>query len=208
MKRLALLLATAFALAFSVISQAAVIVYTTSLSGPNESPVNNSPGTGSSTMFYDTAAHTLRVVVTFQGLQAGTTASHIHCCVAPPGTAGVATTTPTFPGFPLGVTAATYDHTLDLTSPTSWNPAFITANGGTPASAESTLAAGLAAGHAYLNVHTTAHPGGEIRGFITLAPPIGPDVASAIPTLTEGALALLAAALVLAGFVALRRRIR
>jgi len=58
-------------------------------------------------------------------------------------------------------------HTLDLTQASSWNPAFVTANGGTVGGAEAALAAGLNAGHAYLNIHTTMFPGGEISGFLT-----------------------------------------
>ena len=50
-----------------------------------------------------------------------------------------------------------------------WNLAFITASGGTPA-AEAALAAGLAADKAYLNIHTTAFPNGEIRGFLVQVP--------------------------------------
>jgi hypothetical protein len=34
------------------------------------------------------------------------------------------------------------------------------------------LFAGLGAGTAYLNVHTTAFPGGEIRGFLTAVTPV------------------------------------
>jgi hypothetical protein len=82
----------------------------------------------------------------------------------------VATTVPSFPGFPLGVTSGTFDNTFDLTMASSYNPAFITANGGTPASAEAALAASLAAGTAYLNIHTTVVPGGEIRGFLRPVP--------------------------------------
>jgi hypothetical protein len=69
--------------------------------------------------------------VSFSGLLGTTTASHIHCCTPTPlsGTAGVATTTPTFAGFPLGVTSGTYMNTLDLTLASSYNPAFVTANG-------------------------------------------------------------------------------
>ena len=102
-------------------------------------------------------------------------ASHIHCCTASPftGTAGVATTTPTSPGFPLGVTSGSYDHTVDLLSASSLNPAFITANGGTPAGAEAALAVGLVAGKSYLNIHTTVVPGGEVRGFLTPVPEPG-----------------------------------
>jgi hypothetical protein len=117
----------------------------------------------------------LFVNVTFQGLEGTTTASHIHTPTAAPGTgtAGIATTTPTFANFPLGVTFGTYTNTLDLTLSSSYNPAFITANGGTTAGAEAALLAGLQAGEAYLNIHSTVVPGGEIRGFLTPGPIVG-----------------------------------
>ena len=35
---------------------------------------------------------------------------------------------------------------------------------------EAALAAGLNAGQAYLNIHTSNFPGGEIRGFLTPEP--------------------------------------
>src|SRR3954468_5519885 len=110
----------------------------------------------------------MHVIVDFSGLTAGRTASHIHCCTAVPGTgtALVATTVPTFPGFPLDVTSGTYSRIFDTSLARTYNPAFITANGGTVLSAEATLAAGLAAGEAYLNIHTTLFPNGEIRGFL------------------------------------------
>ena len=99
-------------------------------------------------------------------LQPATTAAHIHCCISPPGNTGVATTTPTFPGFPLGVTSGSYSRTFDMTAASSYNPAFVTAHGGTTAGAAAALLAGLQAGQAYLNIHTTMFPGGEIRGFL------------------------------------------
>src|SRR5262249_15025453 len=84
------------------------------------------------------------------------------------GTAGVATTTPSFPGFPLNVTSGTYDHTLDLTQSSSYNPAFITANRNTVSGAAAALIAALNSGESYLNTHTTAHPGGQIPGLLVL----------------------------------------
>lgn len=153
-------------------AQAQTQVFIASLTGPNESPPNTSPGVGFSRVTLDPAAHTLRVEVSFSGLQGTTTASHIHTPTAVPGvgTAGVATTTPTFAGFPLGVTAGTYDQTLNLTLASSYNPAFVTANGNTTAGAEAALISGLRSGSAYLNIHTTVVPGGEIRGFLQLVP--------------------------------------
>ena len=65
--------------------------------------------------------------------------------------AGVATTTPYFAGFPIGVTSGSYSNTLDLTQSSSWNATYITANGGTTTSAESALIAAINADEAYLN---------------------------------------------------------
>jgi hypothetical protein len=160
-----LLLATA--------AQASIIVYTANLNGPSENPPQASPGIGSAIVTVDNSANSMRVQVTFSGLLGTTTASHIHCCIAPPGATGVATTTPTFPAFPLGVMSGTYDQTFDMTLASSYNPAFVTANGGTPLSAESALFSGLAAGQAYLNVHSSFALGGEIRGFLVAAPEPG-----------------------------------
>jgi hypothetical protein len=155
-----------------ITAKADVLQYDAFLSGPNESPPNASPGTGFAIVDYDNVAHTLLVDVSFSGLLGTTTASHIHAATAVPGTgtAGVATTTPYFTGFPLGVTSGSYSNVLDLTMASSYNPAYVTANGGTTASAEAALAAAMAAGEAYLNIHTTVVPGGEIRGFLTLVP--------------------------------------
>jgi CHRD domain len=173
-------LAAALVLPASAV-QATMITYNASLSGPGENPPNASPGIGNATVTTDDVANTLAVHVTFSGLLAGTTASHIHCCVAPPGATGVATTVPTFPNLPMGVTSGTFDQFDDLTLASSYNPAFITANGGTTASAEAALLAGLVAGHAYLNIHTTQFPGGEIRGFLTPVP--GPIAGAGLPGL-------------------------
>jgi CHRD domain/PEP-CTERM motif len=151
---------------------AGVITYDAILSGSGESPPVASPGTGFAIVTVNDILNTLEVNVTFSGLLAGDTASHIHCCTTVPdtGSAGVATVTPTFTGFPSGVTAGSYDHIFDLTLATSWNPAFVTANGGTTATAEAALLAGLAAQESYLNIHTTAFPNGEISGFLVASP--------------------------------------
>jgi len=170
--KLPILCTSLFVTVLAAEASAATITKSADLSGANESPANASPGTGFASVVLDTTAHTLQVDVSFSGLIGTTTASHIHCCVAVPGAgnAGVATQVPTFGGFPLGVTSGTYSHFFDLTLAGSWNPAFITAHGGTPAGAEAFLATGLAAGEAYLNIHTNVFPGGEIRGFLVPEP--------------------------------------
>jgi hypothetical protein len=160
-------------LLFGSIAQAGIIVYTANLSGPNEFPPNASPATGFAEVDLDIVAHTMRVQVTFSGLVAPSTAAHIHAPTAVPftGTASVATLTPFFTGFPIGVTAGTYDHTFDDTLSSTWNAPFLAANGGTGVGAEAALANDLANGTAYLNIHSSTFPGGEIRGFLAAPVP-------------------------------------
>src|SRR6516164_2677784 len=153
------------------------ITFTANLTPALEVPPTVSTAKGSATITLDPTAGTLHVQVTFSGLTSGTTASHIHCCLAFSFQTGanvmVATTTPTFPGFPSGVTSGTYDHVLDLTSTSSYNPAFVTSTfnpSGTIAGAEAALINGIQAGETYLNIHTTNFPGGEIRGFLVASP--------------------------------------
>jgi hypothetical protein len=129
-------------------------------------------GSGLATFSYDNSAHTLAINVSFSGLSGNTTVSHIHAAtaVAGTGTASVATTTPSFAGFPAGVKSGSYSVTLDLTTSSSYNSQFITGNGGTTAGAEAALFAAMNAGKSYLNIHTGTFAGGEIRGFLTPVP--------------------------------------
>jgi hypothetical protein len=152
-------------------AHASIILYAGTLSGANENPPTASPGTGFATFAVDNVLNTILINVSFSGLTANDTAAHIHCCVSPGGNAGVATTIPAFSGFPLGVTSGSFNNVLfDLTSASFYNPAFVTANGGSVASAEATLLAGLAAGQTYFNIHTSTSPSGEIRGFLVATP--------------------------------------
>ena len=129
--------------------QAGAVTFTGIFSGDAESPPNNSPGTGTAVVVLDPEQHLLTVNVTFSGLLSPTVAAHVHCC-APPGiNSGIATAVPSFPGFPLGVTSGSYQMTFDTTLAATFNPTFITANGGTPAGAEAALLAGLNDGLAY-----------------------------------------------------------
>src|SRR6516164_2430229 len=154
-------------------SHAQNLLFVTKLVGSNEVPPSGSAGTGAAVVVINPVANIMSVGVNFSGLGSGTTASHIHCCLDFPFQANnnvmVATTTPTFPGFPLGVTAGNYAMTLNLLNPASYNPAFITSAfnpSGTVAGADTALVSGIAAGETYLNIHTTNFPGGEIRGFL------------------------------------------
>lgn len=157
-------------LMFSAMAKADTIVFTTTLTGSQEVPPNASTGIGSALVTLDTVANTLTVNIAFAGLVSPSTASHIHCCAPPGSTAIPATTVPSFPGFPLGVTTGTYINTLDLTLASSYNPAFIAAHGGTVASAQAAFIAGLLSGQAYLNIHSVQFPNGEIRGQLQAVP--------------------------------------
>jgi len=142
------------------------------LSGAAEATPNDSPATGTALVTVDLDLDTLTIDVSFAGLVAPNTAAHIHCCTALPltSTAGVATVTPTFTGFPPG-TSGTYLHTFDLLAAVgTYNPVFITNNGGTPDSAEMALVMGMLAQKSYLNIHSEMFGGGEIRGFLVPVP--------------------------------------
>jgi hypothetical protein len=166
-------------------SRGAIILLQATLSGPAEEPPNASPGTGFALLTLDTTGFTMQLEVTFSGLLGTTTASHIHATTTNPGsgTAGVATQTPTFTGFPLGVTAGSYSSVFDLNASSTYNPAFITANGGSVTNARDALLGALTTGRAYLNIHTSVVPAGEIRGFFA---PVAVPEPSSLTLLTLG----------------------
>lgn len=131
-------------------------------------------GSGTVSVSYDSVARTLQIDADWMGLSGSTTAAHIHCCTASPGagTIGVAVTPGTLPGFPAGVSSGAYlSPALDLTDTATYSSAFVTNyGGGTAAGAEAALIAGLASGSAYFNIHSSAYPAGEIRGFLQQVP--------------------------------------
>jgi len=169
-------LVSVFVLAMASSAQATPTFFFAGLNGANESPPNASPGTGYATVLFDTTAHTMQVDVSFSGLLGTNTAAHIHCCTAVPGvgTAGVATSVPTFTGFPGGTMAGVYSHLFDMTLASSYNPTFLNnaTNGGLTSTAEQTLYNGMLAGTEYLNIHSTVVGGGEIRGFLKVPEPL------------------------------------
>ena len=179
MKRPPLVIAFVLIAAAAVPAAAMPITFSTILTGPGESPPNASPATGSATVTIDDVANTMRVEVTFAGLTGLSTASHIHVINGPgdvnlADTAGpVATTTPAFIGFPLNVLSGSMDQTYDMTLASSFRAGFITDAGGTVALARAALFDGIEDGRAYLNVHSAAFPGGEIRGFLAPVPEPG-----------------------------------
>jgi CHRD domain len=109
------------------------------LDGKSEVPPNASTGTGTADVDYDAATKKLTWKLTYSGLSGPATAAHFHGPAEAGKNAGVAVAIP---------------------------------NAGTsPAEGSATLtdaqAADLTAGKYYINVHTAANPGGEIRGMVT-----------------------------------------
>jgi hypothetical protein len=153
-------------------ARADVLKYQFLMDGLSESPPVATTGSGTALVTIDTTAMTMRVEAAFVDLLGTVTAAHIHCCDFMPVTmnAGVATQTPTFAGFPSGVTAGTYDNIFDMTQASSYRAGFITANGGTIPSSFNALLGGLDSGQAYFNIHSNLFQSGEIRGFAELIP--------------------------------------
>lgn len=173
MKTRFLLLSLASVVVLTLSTAQSQTTYIANMDGASEDTSNASPGTGFAEVTIDLALHTLTVHADFTSLTGTTTAAHIHAptTTSLTGTAGVATQTPTFTGFPSGVTSGTYDHVFNTLDPATWNSSYITANGGTAAGAEAAFAQALAEGRAYFNIHTSAFPGGEIRGFLVVPEP-------------------------------------
>jgi hypothetical protein len=150
----------------------ATLEFAASLDGASETPPNDSPGTGAATVEIDTATRMLAIRIDLAGLTGRTTAAHMHCCTADPGSGmiGSAVTPVTLTGFPFGVTSGNYEQRFDLTNSSTYTLNFI-ANfgGGSTEGAEAALIAGIQAGKAYLDIHSTAFPAGEMRGFLAPA---------------------------------------
>jgi hypothetical protein len=164
MKRvLSVLALAAAALAIPAYAQ----TYHADASGPEESPPNGSPGTSMVTI--DIAGSTLMVDMSFRDLVGTASAAHIHCCTADAFTGTSAIAMP-FTDFPTGGHTGDYTKAIPLYESTSYDPEFLKAHGGTAKGAATALVDGINANEAYVNIHTSEFPGGEIRGFVVAAP--------------------------------------
>jgi hypothetical protein len=125
---------------------------------PDQEPGGGGSGSGSGTVTL--SGNTLTVNLTFSGLEANTTAAHIH------GPAGIGTNAAVLYPLtlvPAGSTAGAINQVVTLANGTG---------GFTIAQQLQQLRDGLW----YINIHSTAHPGGTIRGQL-------------LPTTASGALA-------------------
>ncbi|MGH6671890.1 MAG: CHRD domain-containing protein [Xanthobacteraceae bacterium] len=120
-------------------SQAATTTFKADLKGSSEVPPNTTGGTGTATVTLDSAGNKITWNVTFSGLTGAATAVHIHGPAPAGKNAGVMVWLST-----KGKTAS---------SPVSGSAKLTAAQ-----------ASDLTNGLCYVNVHTAANPGGEIRG--------------------------------------------
>ena len=120
-------------------AQAERIHFTADLGGQNEVPPIESPAKGSAVLTLDTETRKFSWEVRFQDLSAPLRAAHFH------------TVTATSQNGPVAVLIAK----AGATSPVSGS-ATVTAE----------QAADILAGRWYINIHTAAHPPGEIRGQV------------------------------------------
>lgn len=139
--------------ALSVIAQADTVTLTATLTGANEVPPRNTNATGAATVVIDTVTGKGTITVSFSGLTAAVTGGHIHCCSLPTANSGV---------------IVPFDAALTLsnngTAGTLTNYAF---------TLTATQLEGLLNGRAYVNIHTSTYPGGEIRGQLYVVPEPG-----------------------------------
>ncbi|RLT35036.1 MAG: CHRD domain-containing protein [Chloroflexi bacterium] len=159
-------------LPLAVSGQAAAVTYRAALVGANEVPPTASTATGTFTANLDEAAGTLTWTLSVPALT-NATAAHLHQG-AQGANGGVILPLFQAPaGAPAGaITVIGTARAADLAGPLAGNFAnFVTA---------------LKAGNIYANAHTSANPGGEIRGvvFTGATPPAAAPVAAAaaVPT--------------------------
>ncbi len=120
----------------SAVAHAETLRFGAMLSGAAEVPANSTAGTGRVMVMLDTDTHTITYTITYSGLTGPVTAAHFHGPAAAGSNAG-----------PVVPVSGPYDAPIKGTATL------------TPAQ-ESDLKAGMW----YFNLHTAAHPGGEVRG--------------------------------------------
>jgi hypothetical protein len=164
---LSVLALAAASVAAPAFAQSGMTTWKAVAAGALEEPPNPSPGLSVTTI--DLSGTQMFVDTPFSGLLGTTVMAHIHCCTTE-AFRGVAPVAVPFDDFPTGVNAGTYANAIPLYEETSYDPAFLASHGGTPQGAASALLDAIAANEAYVNIHTSRYPNGEIRGFLVAAP--------------------------------------
>jgi hypothetical protein len=126
------------AMALAAPARAEMVNFKASISGAQEVPAKTTDGKGDALATLDTKTKMLSYTVTYTGLSGAATAGHIHGPAAAGANAGVLV--------PFASAASPISGTATLTD---------------------VQIADLIAGKMYVNIHTAANPGGEIRGQLT-----------------------------------------
>jgi hypothetical protein len=134
-------IAAAICLLSAGVADARTVHFATVLKGSDEVPPNTSPGQGQVRATLDTVSKAFTYNITYSGLTGPAVAAHFHGPAAPGSNAP--------PVIPITKLASPIEGTATLTD---------------------AQVADLSAGKWYFNVHTAAHPGGEIRGQLKAAP--------------------------------------
>jgi len=166
MHKLTIVCAVLFSCLIGTVLGATPITYQASLNGAQVVAPTGSLATGLGTITVDSATHLLTFNLSWSNLAANPLGLHIHCC-APVGANGMLAIN--FQGFPAA-TSGVHVQTVDLTVAALYNPAFLTAHGGTATQAEADLLASLATGNVYLDINNPVFPIGEIRGQLAAVP--------------------------------------
>jgi hypothetical protein len=130
-------LACTVAVVLTSAARAEVVNLKASMTANNEVPPNSSKGTGTVTASYDTSSKQLSWKGSYSDLTGPATAAHFHS--GEPGKNGPV-------AVPITPSTTPFEGSATLTD---------------------AQAAGLLAGNWYVNVHTQANKGGEIRGQVT-----------------------------------------
>ncbi len=118
-------------------AEAKTVHFMANLSGADESPANTSAGKGMVMGTLDTDTKAFDYDVTYDGLSGPAGAAHFHSAATPGGNGP--------PALPVTVAPKEIKGTATLTD---------------------AQIADLTAGKWYFNIHTAAHPGGEVRGWL------------------------------------------
>ena len=122
-------------------ASAATVHFAAKLTGADEVPANTTTGTGEVKATLDTQTKVFDYTASYSGLTGPGVAAHFHGPAAP-GSNGPPQVPVAKPASPIAGSATLTDAQI----------------------------ADLTAGKWYFNVHTAAHPGGEIRGQVKTAP--------------------------------------
>lgn len=131
----AAIISTAVLLLGATAATAEQILLKAELKGSNENPPNDSAAAGQAEATYDTETKGLTWKVEYSGLSGAAIGAHIHGPADSGANAGIV--------IPFPRTDSPIEGSIQLTD---------------------SQAQELLAGRMYVNIHTEAHPGGEIRG--------------------------------------------